>query len=155
MTVGGLPINPDLAQRGLLRRATHETPLDLVSGGVFRRCRASEKRPVRLPYTPDMTDAVFPVQTVWNLNPSSVPMPVNQILIQGGGQLMNGVDSNEYFLTLGHVNPPAILPGSDGTIPTEALQGVVLPITPVGQFTITRERLQEFRAVLDEFLDRQ
>lgn len=95
------------------------------------------------------------VQTQWQLNPMVQPTPVNQILIQEGAGTQGGRRSGELYLTFGHVMPPAIMPGPDGAISQEALNGVIAPIIPVGQYVITLERLREFRDVLDRFLNEQ
>ncbi|UPL13000.1 hypothetical protein [Microbacterium galbinum] len=92
------------------------------------------------------------VQTVWQINPMNVPAPINQILLQEGPTTKNG-KSGEYFLSLGHVTPPAFVPEPDGTLPPEAVNGLVLPIAAVGTFSLTFERLVEFRELIDAFVD--
>jgi hypothetical protein len=94
------------------------------------------------------------VQTFWQVNPGAVPLPVNQVMIQGGGVLGNGENSGEYYLSFGHLTPPAITAGPDGKVDPEAFANLVLPISVVGQFHMSRPRLEEFRVALNEFLDR-
>lgn len=92
------------------------------------------------------------VQTAWQVNPMNVPVPINQMLLQEGPSTKRG-RSGEYVLTFGHVSPPAFVPNADGTVPTEMINGLVLPIAAVGTFTLTFERLIEFRELIDEFVD--
>lgn len=92
------------------------------------------------------------VQTVWQINPMNVPVPINQILLQEGPTTKHG-KSGEFLISLGHVTPPAFVPGADGRIPAEATDGLVLPIAGVGTFSLTYERLVEFRELIDDFVD--
>ena len=91
------------------------------------------------------------MQTAWQINPMSTPLPVNQIMLQEGVATRTG-PSDEFYITLGHVTPPAIMPGPDGSLP-EGLNGMVVPIVGIGHFAISYERLREFRDVIDQFVD--
>lgn len=92
---------------------------------------------------------VVPVRFIWESREGAVA-PVNQLLLQMGAQTQYG-NSHEFFLTLGHSLPPIITGPQDMPKPN-ADGNIEIPITHVGTFAISWERLVEFSAVLGRYV---
>jgi len=103
--------------------------------------------------TDAMTDQPTSFNVQWLQDPTAVPSPVNQVWIQGGPAAGQNATTDMFYLTLGHVMPPAVQPGSDQEAIAEAAAAMTLLITPVGRFAITPERLRELRDLLTVTLD--
>jgi len=91
----------------------------------------------------------------WDLDPRTVPVPVNQILLRVGLPIANGSPSGETYVTFGHLTAPAVLtdPVSQGVEVLGTVDKNRVPVTVVGHFAFTRERLAEFRDLLSAWLD--
>lgn len=90
-------------------------------------------------------------RTQWLLDGASVPAPINQMMLHGGVNLINGASAGECYLLLGHATPPLIDPA---TLDPSAGE-LVIPVVPVGQFTVSYARLKDFHAVLGDFIAQQ
>lgn len=91
-------------------------------------------------------------QTQWLMDGTSVPAPINQIMVLGGVNLASGRSANEVFLMLGHAMPPMV---DTNTLTVEAAANLVVPIVPVGHFSVSYDRVKEFHAVLGDFIAQQ
>lgn len=88
--------------------------------------------------------------TQWMVDGTGVPAPVNQIMLHGGVNLASGESAGECYLVLGHGMPPIIDPST-----LEPGASIFVPIVPVGQFSISIERLKEFHGVIGDFIAQQ
>ncbi len=80
------------------------------------------------------------------LDPSSIPVPANQIIIQVG-------DAESVYLTFGHVNPPVFDGIESGAAPTpEMLSSLTLAVIPVSQILLPFSKLVELREKIDGIL---
>ncbi|PSL37003.1 hypothetical protein CLV49_0606 [Labedella gwakjiensis] len=86
----------------------------------------------------------------WANDPSSVPVPVNQMAIQGAPDSETG-NPDGFFLTFGHVSPPIII-DPDAEKVRDVMESTVLPVVPVGHFFLTAGRLRELQRLLNRTL---
>jgi len=90
------------------------------------------------------------IKAQWVVDPTSVPAPVNQFLVQLGSDLSN--EPNEVVLTLGYLNPPLVnVDGSQEEI-TAAMAASVFPVLPAARVTMSRNRLIELHSKITEVL---
>jgi hypothetical protein len=90
------------------------------------------------------------IQAQWVLNPGEIPAVFNQILIQPGSTIADKLDG--CYLTFGHVAPPVIPDGLSQEQLEDYSRVNVLPVTPVGRYFVTLDRLTELRDTIDDFL---
>lgn len=90
----------------------------------------------------------------WRYDAASVPQPVNQFLFQNGVPTRGGaVEAEDVVIVLGWANSPVILPNAAGEPEVVGIENNTLPVTVVGQFLMTRERVAEFRDILTSWLE--
>ncbi|TFD47559.1 hypothetical protein E3T46_17335 [Cryobacterium sp. Hh11] len=94
----------------------------------------------------------FQIQAQWVLDPLSVPAVVNQMLIQEGPPVENGMTPDGTYLTFGHLNPPISMEPQPDPGP-DAFANTILPVVPVSRFFVSRERLKSFHATLGRYLE--
>lgn len=87
----------------------------------------------------------------WKFDPHTTPSHVNQVMLSPGVPPTSGV-VNEFYLTLGHVNPPVILPRPDGVLRPNVEDGE-LPINVIGHFAFSIERLAELHGIIGQVLN--
>jgi hypothetical protein len=91
------------------------------------------------------------IQARWSLDPASMPVFANQVLVQAGPPANGRLDS--IYLTFGHINPPFVDTAQIGVgLSQEDVAGVVFPVLPVARVALTLEKLLEMRAAIDNFL---
>lgn len=90
---------------------------------------------------PDAEPRRFSVEARWTDLDALPVLLVNQVV----GQVLRG----EITLTLGHVSPPALV-GTDEQKRAQMDAIDVLPIRPVGRFTMTIGSLREIKHTLEE-----
>jgi hypothetical protein len=91
--------------------------------------------------------AEIQVQARWMLDAGSLPTPANQSLIQAGDGAHN------FYLTLGHLNPP-IFDGQPGQeLTQEMVQGNVYPVVPVARLLLSTQTLIDLRDKINGMLE--
>jgi hypothetical protein len=88
------------------------------------------------------------VQARWILDPSTIPTPVNALMVQLGAPA-NGKPDGVY-LQFGHINPP-VVEGPPGTSLTQDMvDGAIFPVMPAARLVVSLDRLVEMRDQLNE-----
>ena len=90
---------------------------------------------------------------LWEYDVRATPVPVNQMLLQAGFPTQDGQPSGEVFVTLGHINPPAVIPNGEGGVEVFGVEDGRVPVSVVGHFSMTRAKLEEFHGVLSQWLN--
>jgi hypothetical protein len=99
-----------------------------------------------------MAEGEFQIQAQWVIDPGSIPVTVNQILLQSSVPTASTGRPDGVYVTFGHLNPPMIMDPTDPEQIAAASRGVY-PVTSVARVYVSRERLVSFRDAIDSFLN--
>lgn len=86
----------------------------------------------------------------WNLNPTSVPAPANNLLVVEGIGIGEG-QAPVFELHFGHVSPPAIMADSPEQF-AEIAASMPAVVNQVGHFTVTIDALRQMHETMSEAL---
>lgn len=88
----------------------------------------------------------FEANAVWQLDPASAVSAANQFMVQSGSESDSEGNPKNFYIRVGHVNPPAL------AAPPEPGQRLELPVGVLGNYFVTREELSKLRDLLTQVL---
>lgn len=92
----------------------------------------------------------FELPSQWEVDPRSLPMLVNQIMVQPGiNAQLDGSGPAGVYLRFGHANTP-IFP--DNPTPDMVADLGTIPVTVVGQFYLTMDIVRNLRDSMDSLM---
>jgi len=84
------------------------------------------------------------VRAQWLLDPTDIPVPANQCLVQIAGQ--------SAYVNFGHINPPTVDEPDVTEFTQEMVEGRTFPVVPVARVQMPLSMLLDLRAKIDSAL---